>query len=169
MSGVRSAGNARHMKTTSNFLVMLTTLWAGCANPTAENCPDSPGVFVATYEYQDGSCSPDVRVGYGLRVEPDDHGKVTRVDMRVADRITTELAFRGCTLSVTQVVTAEGVRQLEVAGDLEVEDETKLSGLMTRVEYMPDGSIACHGVYKAEYMRDDIVVGSAVGQSQSVR
>lgn len=139
----------------------------GCGAEPAQDCPKVPGVFAAKYEYQAGSCSPAVP-SYAFRVEPEDKGTVTRIETRTNDTVTTEMVFRGCQLSLTQSVDAAGMRMLQMDADLEVESASALSGLVTRTEFMPDGAISCHGVYRADYTRQDVVTGSAVEQSQTV-
>jgi hypothetical protein len=147
--------------------VVATLSGLGCGAETAEDCPKVPGVFAATYEYQAGSCSPAVP-SYAFRVEPEDKGTVTRIETRTSDTVTTKMVFRGCQLSLTQSIASAGARTLRMDADLQVESASSLSGLVTRTEFMPDGAFLCHGVYQADYVRQDLVTGSAVEQSQTV-
>ena len=140
---------------------------SGCKDASADSCPNVQGVFLASYQMLAGSCG--TFEGNALSLAKDEHGMVTKVENRLSDSVTTEVIFKGCTLSVKQSVDAMGARMSEISGDLDVEDSSQLSGMMTRTEYMPDGAIKCNGVYDAHYTRQDVVVGGAVQHAGTVQ
>jgi hypothetical protein len=117
-------------------------------------------VFLASYQWLDGACGSFQ--GNTFKVQSDDKGTVTRVENRLSDTLTTQVILKGCTIAVKQSVEMMGTKLSEIEGDLHVQDKNALSGMMTRIEYMPDGAIRCHAVYDARYTRQDVIVGGAV-------
>lgn len=132
----------------------------GCDAAVQDECPSIDGVFAATYQQLEGSCEPALPP-QSLQVDDTGSDKVTNVENRLADTITTQVTFKGCTLGVQQSVEKKGVMVSRISGDLLVEDESELSGNIMRTEFMEDGSIACHGVYEARYTKRDVVLGAA--------
>jgi hypothetical protein len=63
------------------------------------------------------------------------------------------------------ITDASGNKKMsEISGELNVEDETALSGEILRTEYMPDGAtVRCSGYYNATYTLDGAGASSLVG------
>jgi hypothetical protein len=151
----------------SNVVVGSATLLClvslGCGLPVAEGCPRATGVFQGTYSYLSGSCEPSFK-GRALQLQADDPGNTVRTVNNLSDSVTTEINLIGCTIGMKQEITDMiGNRKISaLAGDLMVEDESALSGRITRTEYMPDGAtVRCTGQYNATYTRDGAVLGAA--------
>ncbi|HEX7480545.1 MAG TPA: hypothetical protein VF331_22285 [Polyangiales bacterium] len=137
----------------------------GCQDATNQSCPAVTGTFQASYQQLEGSC-PATFQGNQLSIAKDDVGTVTHVDMRLSDVVRTEVVLKGCTIGMSQAVEAMGRTQSQIDGDLHVESDAAMSGMLMRTVYTDTGSIACHGVYNALFVRQDAVVGGATAASQ---
>lgn len=150
-----------HTRFVRAALALVFSCLAACNDdPSGDTCPDVQGVFVASYQWLDGSCG--AFNGNAITVKSDDKGTVTKVENRLSDTVMTQYIFKGCTLGITQSVETMGAKTSQISGDLAVLEETELSGKMMRTEYNPDGAVRCNAVYDARYLRTDRVVGGAV-------
>jgi hypothetical protein len=141
--------------------LLLLSLQAACADETAnESCPTVEGVFVGAYQWLDGSCG--AFIGNVLSVKENDFGTVTKVENRLSDTVMTEYIFKGCTVTITQDVEVMGKKASIVAGDLNVQEATEMTGKVMRTEYTEDGAVRCNSVYQATFRRQDLVLGGAV-------
>jgi hypothetical protein len=88
----------------------------------------------------------------------------------LSDSVTTEINLIGCTIAMTQQITvSQGTKKIsELSGELDVEDASALSGMVTRTEYMPDGTtVRCTGNYNATYTLDSAPLGGAAQHALS--
>ncbi len=139
----------------------------GCKDATNKSCPAVVGVFSASYQQLQGSCDATFSANT-LTMVKTDKDMVTSIENRLADSVTTEVTLNGCTLGLKQsVATNAGHTTSEISGDLEVNTASSLSGMMMRTVYNGDGSVACHGIYVANYTRQDVVLGGAAGHAQT--
>lgn len=142
---------------------VLSLISTGCGQEVATGCPRAIGTFHAQYSYLSGSCEQTFQ-GRALLLEKSDLDTTTKRVISLSDSVTTEINLIGCTIGIKQQITdVEGARLISaIAGDLEVEDGTALSGQITRTEYMDDGkTVRCSGQYNAYYSLDDVMIGGA--------
>jgi hypothetical protein len=148
----------------------LMGLWSmGCGVPTAQECPRAIGVFHGRYSYVTGTCEPALK-GRALLLESDDPGNTVRKVNNLSDVVITEINLIGCTIGMKQDITdTQGMRKItSLAGELTVHDGSELTGQISRMEYMPDGStVRCNGTYNATYTRDEAVLGGAAERALS--
>ena len=143
--------------------VMLCLVSASCGREVAEGCPRAIGVFHGQYSYLSGSCGPTFQ-GRPINIESTDTGEVMKTTNSLSDSVTTRINLVGCTIGMRQEISdMQGMRLVSaIAGDLDVEDSTALSGQITRIEYMADGTtVRCTGQYNAYYSLDDVMIGGA--------
>jgi hypothetical protein len=145
---------------TVGAIVGLSAL--GCGSPTAEGCPRAIGVFHGSYTYLDGNCGASLE-GRALLLEKDDPGNTVRKVNNLSDSVITEINLIGCSIGMKQeIISAAMLKLSDLQGDLEVEDESALSGVVEHHEYMPDGStVRCTGHYNATYTLDNTILGGA--------
>jgi hypothetical protein len=148
-------------------LALAPDAW-GCQDATNRTCPTTIGVFNASYQEIDGSCEATFE-GNQISIAQEDIGTGTssKTENRLSNLVRTDVVLKGCTVGVTQaVVTTMGHTQSEIKGDLNVESESSLSGHLLRTVYMDNGDVACHGVYNARFVRQDVTIGGATARSQ---
>ncbi|HEX2678258.1 MAG TPA: hypothetical protein VHM19_16505 [Polyangiales bacterium] len=144
----------------------LLSMGSTCKDGVDTSCPAVVGTYLATYQRLDGSCQANFESN-SLNVDKTKDDMVTKIENRLTNTVITEVTFKGCTIGLKQSVDAEGKTVSMIDGQLAVESESSLKGMVTRTEYGMDGSIACHGVYDASFTRDDVVIGGAAQHAQT--
>jgi hypothetical protein len=140
-------------------------LTSGCGQPTATGCPRAIGTFTGTYTFISGTCEPTFQAR-SLDLQEDAAGDTTNTTKTLSDAVTTEINLSGCTIGMTQMVTdPDGTHLIsQVRGQLAVEDESALAGMMSRTDYMPDGvAIRCTAQYNATYTLDGTAATTTLG------
>ena len=146
--------------------VVLLLAGLGCKDASLRACPKVTGIFEASYQRLEGSCQPMFQANT-LTMESTTKDMVTKIENRLSNSITTEVTLKGCAVGLKQSVSEDGHTTSQIAGDLDVQTASSLSGMITRTEYMTDGSISCNGVYEATYTRQDVVLGAATERAQT--
>jgi hypothetical protein len=139
----------------------------GCNAPVQGNCPKPLGVYKAQYQLVSGTCTGAYQP-FNLSFKADDPPNSISTEQRLADVVITEITLRGCELSVGQRVTGEGAAsgvtqtRTAIAGTLGVVDNSNLSGMIERTDFMEDGqTVRCSASYDAWYTRDNLLLGAA--------
>jgi hypothetical protein len=135
----------------------------GCGQPVSGACQRAIGVYHGRYSFLTGTCEPTLQ-GRALVLEKDDLQSTIKKQTTLSDVVTTEINLIGCMIGMRQDITDTGQQRMKssLKGDLEVGQDDSLSGQISRVEYMPDGStVRCTGTYNALYTRDGAIIGSA--------
>jgi hypothetical protein len=111
----------------------------GCTQ-NAGMCQRPTGSFHPTYSVVAGNCTQFA--GRDLNLNADDQLSTVSTVNSLADSVTTEVNLVGCTVGFKQrVMDSMGVRLVSrLEGELNVEDESALSGQLSYMEYMPDGA-----------------------------
>lgn len=135
-------------------MLMLGAFVASGCQTEEQACDEVKGMYLATYTYVDGNCTPTLGTA-GPYDMTSDRSTATTMQMRVDDMITTEVVKRGCTVDVTRMATKEGKTLWMVQGSLDVESSDVLSGALSRYEWM-DGMQLCQGTYETVLERQQL-------------
>lgn len=140
---------------------------AACA-AEVKDCPVPEGQFQFEYIYMSGNCAP-IPPTHPIKLEPGTNGIYESRENRSADQVNTRIIYKGCDISIDyrvstkadpeQGVLAEPISW--VSGDMAVEGESELKGMVTRVDYDPPGSAVCTGQYEATLSKNDSTIGAA--------
>jgi hypothetical protein len=125
-------------------LLGAATASSGCLSED-DACPPVAGDFLAVYIQLDGSCS----MLQPTRFEFENKTMDTDELSDPGGIIRTKVNRMGCTLAVTKTRTDDAnITRWQMIGDLDIANSKKISGIMTRYEWTPEGEIACQGLYE---------------------
>lgn len=149
------------------LLVSFTCALTGCA-PEDQVCPVPKGQFQFDYLYMSGTCS-SAPAGHPIKLEPGANGIYELRENRSGDQVNTTAVYKGCDVSVEYTVSTkpdmeQGVLAATISyvrGDMVVDSDSELSGVVTRIEYSPPGEPACQGEYAATLRKNDSTIGAA--------
>ena len=135
----------------------------GSAACTAEtkNCATPEGDFQFQYVYMSGNCNATPTT-HPIKLQP---GELR--ENRSGDQVNTSVVYKGCDISleyrVTTIPDEMGTVMpiSRVTGDMVVESEEELSGVVTRIEYDQLGQAACSGEYEAVISKNQTTLGAA--------
>lgn len=119
--------------------VVCGVLSMGCAQSGGQ-CPRPVGAYKAAFTPVSGNCTQFM--GRPLVFDPNEKDVVTTMMKSFGDLVTTEVNLIGCTIAVKQDITdPDGVKMIaSLKGDLDVQEDTALTGRFTYFEFMPDGT-----------------------------
>ena len=119
--------------------VICSVLSLGCAQSGGQ-CARPIGAYKAAFTPVSGNCTQFM--SRDLNFAQDDEPVTVRMMKSFSDLVVTEVNLIGCTVAVKQQITDPmGVKLIAtLKGDLDVQDETALTGRFAYQEFMPDGT-----------------------------
>jgi hypothetical protein len=120
------------------------------------SCALERGLFEPLYAPLTGNCGPLNDANY-VPVEAD-----TQIQQFANVDVETETAVTGCSVELVQTVRDKaGVPQKRIAGTLQIDLPTKLSGEVTLQRFDSNGTAVCFGTYDAILIKRTTTLGGA--------
>ncbi len=112
-----------------------------------EQCECEDGRYHAVYKNIDGTCG--FTQFYSIPIEY----RYSQIEKWKLDEInynytqTTEISFQGCSMSLTHQVRNNDTLIFHIQGQLDIDEATRLTGRVFRVEFNEDTTEKCRGNY----------------------
>jgi len=119
--------------------VVCSVLSLGCVQSGGQ-CSRPVGAYKGEFTPVSGNCT--TVMSRDLNFNPDDEQVTVSMIKGFSDLVVTEVNLIGCTVAVKQSIQdAMGTKLIaSLKGDLDVQDDTALTGRFTYQEFMPDGT-----------------------------
>jgi len=119
--------------------VFCSVLAVGCMQDGGQ-CPRPVGAYKAAFTPVSGNCTQVM--GRDLNFMKSDEQVTVSMTKSLSDLVVTEVNLIGCTVAVHQEISDPmGVKRIaSLKGNLDVQDDTALTGRFSYQEFMPDGT-----------------------------
>jgi hypothetical protein len=117
-------------------------------------CERPNGAYEALYVAASGDCGP-IAQPFPIPIETGDASVATTTEMRLNVDITTMVVLRGCSVRITQTVTAKtGAVESQISANaLSIDPDGVLRGTADLVRFSENNQPLCQGSYQVTLMR----------------
>ena len=130
--------------------VLVASVVNGGCQSEEDACPVVAGQFEALHTLVDGSCSNAPTIRYELENKTLSQDEVTDP----GGALHTKVNRMGCSLEITRTrLDNSNNEQWQMSGTLDIVNEDKLTGTMTRTEWGAGGVIVCQGTFSVIMVR----------------